>query len=334
MWSCMPMIPGISVRPVPSTVAAPAGTFTFLVGPTSVMTPFCTMTVWPGWAAAPVPSISSTLVIATTAVSMVTYAFVAVGERGPLRREQGGRQRQQAGGQQRADVRRAHHDSSTLTVIIMPACRCSAMWQCSIHGPGFDISTRRSTAAPARHKDRVLPGRVVGRDPVHRQDQEPLAVEVDRVLHRVQRLPDVHQPDADQVTLPEPPVDLVVLLAGGVVPQGPLRLRPDGGPVHPRHRPGPLDRVVVETVHPHQPLGHERQAHPLGPELEHPLRREALVRPEQRRRSRPPRTGRSGGRRSSAPGRARPLLAPPSPRRGCPPRGRTVRSCGPVPAPR
>lgn len=32
--------------------------------------------------------------------------------------------------------------STTLNDNIMPASRCSAIWQCAIQRPGFDISTR------------------------------------------------------------------------------------------------------------------------------------------------------------------------------------------------
>ncbi len=37
---------------------------------------------------------------------------------------------------------------STVIAVIMPASRCSAMWQCSIQVPGLDRSTSRSTVAP------------------------------------------------------------------------------------------------------------------------------------------------------------------------------------------
>ncbi len=38
--------------------------------------------------------------------------------------------------------------SETVNVDIIPECRCSAMWQWSIHFPGFDMSTRMSIVEP------------------------------------------------------------------------------------------------------------------------------------------------------------------------------------------
>jgi len=72
MWSCIPTMPGISVLPVPSTVAASIGILTVPAGPTSAIIPSRISTVWPGIAGPPVPSMTSTLVIATTGLSTVT----------------------------------------------------------------------------------------------------------------------------------------------------------------------------------------------------------------------------------------------------------------------
>ncbi len=44
--------------------------------------------------------------------------------------------------------RRSVSDQRTVKTPIIPLARCSAMWQCIIHLPGLDISTRRSTVPP------------------------------------------------------------------------------------------------------------------------------------------------------------------------------------------
>src|SRR3989338_3835616 len=37
----------------------------------------------------------------------------------------------------------------TLNLVVIPASRCSAMWQCITHSPGFENSARISTVFPA-----------------------------------------------------------------------------------------------------------------------------------------------------------------------------------------
>jgi len=57
---------------------------------------------------------------------------------------------------------------------IIPALRCSPMWQCSIHRPGFDMSTI-SRPSPRRNDGRVPSTQILARHTIARQHEEPLA---------------------------------------------------------------------------------------------------------------------------------------------------------------
>ena len=75
--------------------------------------------------------------------------------------------------------------SSTWNDSIMPACRCSAMWQCIIQSPGLVISTRKSTVDATGTMAVSFHTRLRILHPVHLGHQETLAVYVDRMIHRV-----------------------------------------------------------------------------------------------------------------------------------------------------
>ena len=63
----------MTVLPARSIVRAPAGTLTLEAAPTSAMRPFWMTTVWLGFGAAPVPSMTVTFVSATTGSLTLTY---------------------------------------------------------------------------------------------------------------------------------------------------------------------------------------------------------------------------------------------------------------------
>ena len=62
------------------------------------------------------------------------------------------------------------------------------MWQWIIHSPRFDATISRSTVDPHRHQHRVLPREIAVLDPVARQHQKALAMQVDRMVHRMKRI--------------------------------------------------------------------------------------------------------------------------------------------------
>ena len=68
----------------------------------------------------------------------------------------------------------------TVNAAIMPALRCSAMWQCSIQRPGFDISTSSSTVSPAGMIAVSFHTRFSFGTPSRLEHEEALAVQVDR----------------------------------------------------------------------------------------------------------------------------------------------------------
>jgi hypothetical protein len=76
----------MTVWPERSSTSAPAGTRTEPAGPTATMRSPSMTTVWPVRAGAPVPSITFTLVSATTGASTATRSRNCSGARG-LRRE-------------------------------------------------------------------------------------------------------------------------------------------------------------------------------------------------------------------------------------------------------
>ena len=73
--------------------------------------------------------------------------------------------------------------------------RCSAMWQWSIHAPGLEASISRSTVEPTGMIAVSFQTRFVRRHAVAGHDQHALAVQVDRVLHRVERAWVVEDPE-------------------------------------------------------------------------------------------------------------------------------------------
>ena len=81
------------------------------------------------------------------------------------------------------------------------------MWQWSIHSPGLVMSARMSTVDPTGTDGRVLPHQIPIRHSVYRQYQVTLSVQADRVVHRMERLGVVEDPDLDDVTDLELPVD-------------------------------------------------------------------------------------------------------------------------------
>ena len=100
---------------------------------------------------------------------------------------------------------------------------CSAIWQCSIHLPGLVISTSRSTVDPAGTSG-ILPEEILHRVAVHRDDEEALAVNVDRMLHRVENSRVIHQPNANEVAGVKAPPDVHVLAMRRGVAEHPPQL--------------------------------------------------------------------------------------------------------------
>ena len=66
MWLCTPTIPGMTVCPARSITRAPSGARTDADGPTAAIRPSRMTIVWLRLGADPVPSITVTLVNATT----------------------------------------------------------------------------------------------------------------------------------------------------------------------------------------------------------------------------------------------------------------------------
>ena len=82
---------------------------------------------------------------------------------------------------------------------------------------------------------------------------------VQRVLHRVEGAAVVDDADLHHVPDREVPLDLVVLVPGCGLAQHPANLASGRGPVHARHRPGPLDRIEVDPVVGHRSFDGGRQ---------------------------------------------------------------------------
>ena len=110
-------------------------------------------------------------------------------------------------------------------------------------------------------KHRVLPGEVGRRHPVPLEDQEALPVEVNGMAHRVHRLGIVEQADLRHLALPEVPVDVHVLFAGGRIAHDPAGLFAGRDPVHVRHAVVPFDRREIHRVGGHE--GDQRDRQPL-----------------------------------------------------------------------
>src|SRR3989441_5867434 len=288
-------------------VRAPAGTCTDAAGPTSAMRPSRITIVWSGFGPAPVPSTRSTWVSATVTVSTTTYWRTSVAS-------ESGRWDGSAAG---ASVTKPSVTSATRRM------RDSSLF----HGEGHHHPSRQmfgdvAVQHPAtgvgsveqnihrgtgRHQHCFFPCEVVFRHSVHRDHEEPLAVQVVGVLHPVEPQSLVDEPELHRVARMEPPVDVHVLPARGGVTENPMHLPAGGCPIHHRHRAAPLDGGEVDRVELHQPLGHRRE--PLGLESED----ERLV----------------GGAGAETPGQ------PPPVKRGwgAPPRGGAPRPGGPPPPP-
>ena len=134
--------------------------------------------------------------------------------------------------------------ASTSNTIRMPVSMCSAIWQCSIHLPGFGNSSRTSVTKPVGTSTVSFHTRCVVRHAVDRQHQEPLAVDVDRVLHRVQRRCG-RSPGAASRHRPRGTASAMSMFSRPVARSRRIHCaRSAGGdPVHLRHRAAPLDRM-------------------------------------------------------------------------------------------
>ena len=134
---------------------------------------------------------------------------------------------------------------TTSNTMRMPVSMCSAMWQCSIHLPGFDNSTSTSTTKPVGTSTVSFHTRFSFGTPFDRHDEKSLAVDVDRVLHRVQRASIVDQAQLRHIADAEAPVDVHVLATRRSVAQDPPGGPSRHDPVHLGHRPAPLHRVAI-----------------------------------------------------------------------------------------
>ena len=227
--------------PARSIVRAPPGTVTDAAGPTSAMRPLANHDRLVGLGLGAGAVQQRTWVSATTCSCPPrrTFAPARRASRGAAPaalRVRNGERARAVTGESRTHVVDFRCSYSTVNAIIIPADRCSAMWQCSIHRPGLDGSSRISTVATRRHQHGVLPDQVLVGHAVHRQHQKPLAVQVDRVLHGVERSARwFTRSDPHRLATAKAPVDVHVLPAGGRVAQDPAHLPPGGGPVHHRH---------------------------------------------------------------------------------------------------
>src|SRR5437870_4132642 len=183
---------------------APEGAATRV--PTSAMRPFRMTTVLSTWAGAPVPSITVTLVIATTGLSTLMKGrsesrdACAVTVAG-IRARNAVNGRMAPPGSTSIDGDRRHHAGLEMlgdVAMQHPAARVRQVEQ-QVH--------RRA----GRHQHGVLPGQIIVRRAVHRQDQESLAMEVNRVLHPVQHRARVVDPQFDDLAPVEAPPDVHVL---------------------------------------------------------------------------------------------------------------------------
>src|SRR2546425_1483337 len=249
-------------------VRAPAGTCTDAAGPTSAMRPSRITIVWSGFGPAPVPSTRSTWVSATVTVSTTTYWRTSVAS-------ESGRWDGSAAG---ASVTKPSVTSATRRM------RDSSLF----HGEGHHHPSRQmfgdvAVQHPAtgvgsveqnihrgtgRHQHGVFPCEVVLRHSVHCHHEEPLAVQVDRVLHSVEAQSLVDEPELHRVAPMEPPVDIHVLPTRGGVTENPMHLPTGGCPIHHPHPAAPLDGGEVDRVELHHPLGHPRGTPALGSEGE------------------------------------------------------------------
>src|SRR6059058_6183556 len=174
---------------------APGGTCTDAAGPTSAMRPSRSTIVWSGLGVAPVPSTKSTCVSATTAVSTTVYwRTSAASESGRCAASVAG------AGATKASVTSAsgrmrdsslfhregqHHAGRQMfgdVAVQHPATGVGRVEHNIHHGAGW-------------HQHSVLPREILIRDAVHGQDEKPLAVQVDRMLHAVEAHSLVDQPE-------------------------------------------------------------------------------------------------------------------------------------------
>src|SRR5881409_594573 len=204
----------------------PAGTCTDGAGPTSAMRPSRTTIVWSGLGAAPVPSTRSTWLRATTAVSTTTYwRTSAASESGRCAVSASGANVPRASGTRASGRmrdsslfhREGHHHAGRQmfgdVAVQHPATGVGRVEHNIHHGAG-------------RHQHGVLPREIRIRDAVHGQDEKPLAVQVDRMLHAVEAHSLVDQAELHRFAPSEPPVDVHVLPARGRVAENPTDLWP------------------------------------------------------------------------------------------------------------
>src|ERR1043166_6307634 len=205
------MMPGISVWPERSMTLAPAGAFTSLAFPTAVIRPFSMTPLWSSRTGRPVPSISLTWVRTITGASAVMTSRSA----GPIesarwacaveaKRASPTRVRlcDRGMGRKPPSVCRERHDHA----------RFEVLGDVAVRHPGAGVRHLQQNVGRAarRQQKGILPRQVRVPDSILREDQEPLSVKVDRVLHGVEGLPQVGDPDLDHVPHLEVPVDVHV----------------------------------------------------------------------------------------------------------------------------
>ena len=75
-----------------------------------------------------------------------------------------------------------------------------------------------------RHQYGVFPRQVRGGHAVHRQNEKPLTVQVNGVLHAMKRPALVDEPDLDGMAAREVPIHVAVLLSGFRIREDPPHL--------------------------------------------------------------------------------------------------------------
>src|SRR5437867_7922372 len=202
------MMPGIRVWPERSITFAPAGAFTSLAFPTAVIRPFSITTVWSSRAGRPVPSISLTWVRTITGASAATTsrtagAIESARWAGAVEADSATPNRARlvclSMGRGPPSVCRERHHHAGLEVLGDVAVRHPGAWVRHVQ--------QNVGRAAGREQKGILPRQVRVADSILREDQESLPVKVDRVLHGVQCLPEVGDPDLHHIAHLEIPVD-------------------------------------------------------------------------------------------------------------------------------
>src|SRR5687767_3093500 len=240
-------MPGITVWPLRSITRTPAGTTALAAGPTDTILPLSIRIVWSSSGALPVPSTTRTCCSATRVSGTLMTACTAGGKELTFCAVM-------TTGMATAAITRAslfmdvlllwihfeHHSHASLDVLSDMAVQHPLA---GVRQLEQDVGGKAG-----RHEHRIFPHQVLIRHAIHRRDGEALAVNVNRMLHGVQRAAVVDQTQLDDVADAEAPADVHVFAGGAALPQNPSRRLARRHPVHFGHRPAPFDGVTVHRL--------------------------------------------------------------------------------------